>query len=110
MIRILIIISSLLLCENSVASAEQPTEPEQKLIIENEKERVYLFATPNPKEDRYTNFYVKIGNQMVETEGWEVSMREKRVPELHVVDLNHDGNKEIVVILTLGSGTWVVMK
>jgi hypothetical protein len=46
----------------------------------------------------------------VETHGWEVEMREERQPELHVVDLNNDGQKEIVVILTIGTGTFIVQK
>jgi hypothetical protein len=106
----LIMLCSFLLCTSNVVSAETPTEAKQTLVVGNNKERVYLYATPNPKEDLYTNFFVKIGKQLVETKGWKVSMREERQPELYVVDLNHDGKKEIVVILTIGTGTWVVMK
>lgn len=82
----------------------------QTLVAGNDKEGVYLYATPHPNNDLYTNFHVKIGGEVVETYGWEVSMREERQPELHVVDLNQDGIKEIVVILTLGTGTFVVQK
>ncbi|MEH7119206.1 hypothetical protein V7128_17585 [Neobacillus vireti] len=108
--RVWIILCSFLLCTTSVALAVQPSESKQTLVMGNEKEKVYLYATPNEKEDLYTDFHVKIGNQVVETQGWEVSMSETRLPELHIVDLNHDGKKEIVVIITIGTGTWVVMK
>lgn len=84
--------------------------PEQKLVLANEKEGVYVYATPNEKEDMYTDFRVLIGKDLVETSGWESPMRETRQPELHVVDLNQDGVKEVVVIITLGTGTFVVEK
>ncbi|MDR7001113.1 hypothetical protein [Neobacillus niacini] len=58
MIRILIIISSLLLCENSVASAEQPTEPEQKLVKLLDQTEVIQFP------DEITNILNKLYEQI----------------------------------------------
>ncbi|WHY84036.1 hypothetical protein QNH39_15235 [Neobacillus novalis] len=107
---ILAIFCLIFFCTSIVVSAEIPNLPKQTLVVGNEKEGVYLYATPNPKADLYTNFRVKIGKKVVDTYGWEVQMREERQPELHVIDLNNDGKKEIVVILTLGTGTWVVQK
>ena len=102
----------LILGTNSTVSAKETKESKesQTLVVSNEREGVYLYATPNFKNNRFTNFQVKIGKETVETFGWESSMREERQPELHVVDLNHDGQNEIVVIITKGTGTWVVVK
>jgi len=95
---------------STVVSAEAPLEENQTIVVGDEKEGVFLYAVPNEAEGMFTNFSVKIGDELVETYGWEVEMREERLPELHVVDLNHDGEKEVVVILTIGTGTWVVQK
>lgn len=108
--RILIILSFILLFSSNVVLAEESTEQKQILVEGNEKEGVYLYATPNPKEELLTDFEVKIGKEIFETYGWNAPMREERKPELHVVDLNKDGQKEIVVIITIGTGTWVVQK
>jgi hypothetical protein len=95
---------------SNVVSAEASLEGNQTLVVGNEKEGVFLYATPNEAEGIFTDFTVKIGGELAETYGWEVEMREERLPELHVVDLNNDGEKEVVVILTIGTGTWVVQK
>lgn len=108
--RILVILVCIVFNASNIVSAEVSTKPKQTLVVANEKEKVYLYATPNPKAEMYTDFRVKIGKEVVETFGWEVAMSETRTPELHVVDLNNDGIKEVVVIITLGTGTWVVQK
>ena len=108
--RILAILACMIFIASNIVSAEVPTEPRQTLVVANEKKKVYLYATPNPKEELYIDFRVKIGKEVVETFGWEVAMSESRTPELHVIDLNNDGIKEVVVIITLGTGTWVVQK
>jgi len=108
--EIFIICGLIVFFASSVESAEEPIEPKKQLVVANEKEGVYLYATPNSTNDLFTDFVVKIGNKVVETYRWQVERREERKPELHVVDLNNDGKKEVVVIFTLGTGTWVVQK
>jgi hypothetical protein len=93
----------------NVVLANGPTNSTQTLVLGNEKEGVYLYATRNPDKDMFADFKVIIGKEEVET-NWESQIREERQPELHVVDLNNDGQKEIVVIITKGTGTWVVEK
>ncbi|MBO9129277.1 hypothetical protein [Bacillus sp. 165] len=107
--RLVILCWVLFLVSNRV-SAEEPTLQKQTLVVGNEKEEVFLYATPNKREGIFTNFTVKIKDELIETYGWEVEMREERQPELHVIDLNNDGEKEIVVILTIGTGTWIIQK
>lgn len=94
----------------SVSNAHVVNTSEQILVVGDEEDDIFLYATPNPDEDLYTDFQVKIGQEVVKTHGWEVSMREERKPELYVMDLNKDGKKEVVVIITLGTGTWIVQK
>jgi hypothetical protein len=95
---------------SNVVSAETSLEGNQTLVVGDEKEGVFIYATPNEAEGIFTNFMVKIGGELVETYSWEIEMREERLPELHVIDLNSDGEKEVVVILTIGTGPWVVQK
>lgn len=95
---------------SGVVNGKATTTNYQTLVVGDKKAGVYLYATPNPKEERFTDFRVKIGKEIVETVGWAVSMSETRRPELHVIDLNGDGKKEIVVIFIVGYGTWVVQK
>ena len=102
--------SSVFVKKKKKTKETKESKESQTLVVSNEREGVYLYATPNFKNNRFTNFQVKIGKETVETFGWESSMREERQPELHVVDLNHDGQNETVVIITKGTGTWVVVK
>jgi hypothetical protein len=108
--KVLSVLCLIVFCASSGVHAEQSTVSKQKLVVSNKKEGVYLYATPNPDDDLYTDFRVKIGNKIVETFGWKVSMRAERQPELHVIDLNQDGKKEIVVIITKGAGDSIVLK
>ncbi|MBV7508236.1 hypothetical protein KW850_23740 [Bacillus sp. sid0103] len=108
--RTLSILGCLIFLLTNTVSAEKSTEPIQSLVVANKKEGVYLYATLNPREEIYTDFRVKIGKEVVEAFGWAAAMSETRIPELHVIDLNKDGIKEVVVIITLGTGTWVVEK
>lgn len=108
--RILVILCCVLFFGSIEVLAQESTEQKQILIAGNKKEGVYLYATPNPKGEMFSDIQVMIGKQIFETYGWKVPMRAERKPELHVVDLNNDGLKEIVVIITIGTGTWVVQK
>ncbi|MEH7884975.1 hypothetical protein V7654_11720 [Bacillus sp. JJ1609] len=95
---------------SGISYANELKMPSEMLVEKNEKEGVFIYATPFPKDDLFRNFRVEIGKAVVEPLDWQISMREERRPELHVIDLNDDGKKEVVVILTLGTGTWVVQK
>ena len=51
MVRILAIFCSIMLCVSSVVFAEIKTNPKQTLVVSNEKEGVFLFATPDSEEN-----------------------------------------------------------
>lgn len=95
---------------SGVSYANELKMPAEMLVAKDEKEGVFIYATPFSKDDLFRNVRVKIGKEVVEPQDWQISMREERRPELQVMDLNDDGKKEVVIILTLGTGTWVVQK
>lgn len=86
-------------------TVRQPNEP---LAIAEENDNVKLYTALKDK-DIYKGFIAEV-NGTKHSFNWEAPRLLNMPPEIHYVDLDQDGQEEMVIILPLGTGTGIVQQ
>lgn len=80
-------------------------EDERKVVAEIPEENIKLYAI-NKDDGMYTQFILQLGD-MQRYFHWKNTTNPTFSPKLVLSDLNKDGVEELIVILTIGTGTGV---
>ena len=83
---------------------ESPNLKDYKLVASLPSENISLFAQSNKSKDIYNKF-ILIANKKTTVLDWENVANSTFLPKLLLSDVNKDGNKELIVILTTGTGS-----
>lgn len=79
---------------------------DQLVLLENKEEGIKISGVKQPSSDMMGPLIVHIG-ETSRSFNWENVTNETYYPELHVIDLDNDQEKELVIFLTLGYGTGI---
>lgn len=91
----------------TVATFSQSTT-ERKSIGSIPSAKIELFATE--EKGNLINFTLQVDGRTISFPTWKNVTNKAYYPELYYSDINNDGTKEIVIVLTTGYGSDVVIK
>jgi len=94
--------------EEPVTDADQelpPTDYMLDLLAEDKEHKVAVYAAAMPTADTFQEITVFYGDRSRTFEEWTNSSFESYYPQLWVTDVTGDGEKEIVIELTIDHGT-----
>lgn len=90
--------------EPYVKCIASPDLKDYKLVASLPSENISLFAQSNKSKDMYNKF-ILVANKKTTVQNWENVANSTFPPKLLLSDINKDGNRELIVILTTGTGS-----
>jgi len=87
---------------------ETKANAEEKVVGQLLEANLTLFATE--KEGDLTNFKLKVKGETYFFPRWINASNPTYYPELYYSDINNDGKKEIIIVLTTGTGSGIVIQ
>lgn len=90
--------------KNSIS--EKNPQSEQLVLVENTEADVKISGEKQAASDMIRPLIVQIGKTS-QIFDWQNVSNETYYPELHVIDLDNDGEQEFIIFLTLGYGTGI---
>ncbi|UNT71719.1 hypothetical protein IQ781_27480 (plasmid) [Bacillus sp. N447-1] len=81
---------------------------EEKIVGRIPEAGAILYATE--KEGELTNFKLQVDGRIIFFPKWMHVSNQTYYPQLYYSDINHDGKKEISIVLTTGCGSEVIIQ